>query len=375
MVVSIEKVKNSPLIENLDLANFKEVEGLGNGIPLVFQMKGFNRLERIARRESEEIRGVAGGTDNHRLITEGMIAVIDDLNNLNAIDLNNARYVESLPDPRGLCAGNNGLYIASVDAIRYRDSSSKDERVIRNPWFAFIHSLSLSPDQKKLLVTSPGFDRIIELDTDDYRQSWDWVAWDHGFVTTVTSKKKVVTHLERGEDLSKVIVVTGPESFSGGLGLPPGDRTAFPNSAIYLDDHRILATMFHGGLLVIDKNSGDWTPVLENLSHPHGIRRYKDGFVFADTGRGVCTILDSNLKPRSEISFQNLSVGHEARNDHEWLQQAIPINDDLILGIDSKRAKITILDPSKKIVRSIAYPDNWVLQEVCPIDQSTLNSF
>ncbi len=354
-------------IDQINLTEFKELETLGNKLPMMFQLKGFNRQERIERRKSQISIGKSGST-NKRSIAHGAVILLSDLSDLDSLTLEKASFVKHLPDPRGMCATEKDLFVGSVDEVRRIEALNELETRIANPWFAFIHSVALSPDQRKLLITSSGFDRIMEINIDTQEVVREWIAWNNGLNITVSSKKKVVTHSVPGLDATKTIVVSSPEQYKGGLGLPPGDRTAFPNSAIYFDDEHILATMFHGGLVKINLNSGECISVLNNLSHPHGIRRFKSGFVLTNTGKGSCLILDSSLKPEKEISFQDLPVDGIRGSSNEWLQQVIPLNDDLLVAIDSRRASIFIIDLGNEQIRTIPYPANWVMQEICPVN-------
>jgi hypothetical protein len=73
-------------------------------------------------------------------------------------------------------------------------------------------------------------------------------------------------------------------------------QTTHINSAAELPGGRVLASLFHQGMVIaIDRESGDWQPVLEGLDHPHSVRILdKSHFTVADTvhGRALLVRID-----------------------------------------------------------------------------------
>lgn len=353
-------------VDIFDISQFREEHTLGNGIPFAIQLKGFNRMERIVRRNNQITRGERGSIVT-RPISEGAVMIINDLTGCDFLSAHNSEYTLRLPDSRGITAFGNHIYIGSVDRIHHFDTGNRTVTTLHNPWFAFIHSLELSGDAKRILVASAGFDRIIEVDTATGEPSWEWSAWTHGYPQTISTHRTIVTSAEFSNGVNDPLIVSSPQDYPEGIGLPPGDRTAFPNRAIYLDDQSILATLFHYGLIKIDRATGAVTPILENLSHPHGIRKYRSGYIITDTANGVCIILDRNLRPTKIFSFRNLPDKAPEAESGEWLQQVIPFGNDLLAAIDSNRARLYFLDIDNMRRRSVAYDPNWAMQEVCPL--------
>ncbi len=343
--------------EKTDISTFKENPYLGNNIPLILQLKGFNRRERIKRRNDQQVKGESG-SPTERKIAEGALYVVDNLQARDFLSAKNTIFELALPDPRGMAVSDTDLFIGSVNQILHLQENGSIS-VIKYPWFAFIHSLQLSNDGQTILITSPGFDRIIEMKTNTAIPVWEWSAWDHGYDKTHSSGKKIVSEF------------ISPKDFPSGLGLPPGDRTAFPNSAAYLNNKTILASLFYDGVIKIDKETGRATPVLENLTHPHGIRKYKDGFIVTNSAGGVCLVMDDQLHVIQELSFNNLPYKSKEAGSTEWLQNVVPLNSNLLAAIDSNRASIFIVDLDNKSMRRIPYDPNWVIQEVAPISSKT----
>lgn len=371
-MIDLQEAESLNLTETFDVSTFHEEPKLGNGIPLALQLKGFNRMDRIGRRKTQISEGKSGST-TERQVANGAVMVIGDLSDLDYLSVKNSDYTINLPDSRGMVAHNDDIYIGSVDRVIHLNAQTGRSTPITNPWFAFIHSLQLADDGKSLLVTSPGFDRIIQLDTGSGKPTWEWSAWSNGYPNTVNSHKTIVTNPDDVNKIPNALLISRPQDYPGGLGLPPGDRTAFPNSATYKDGTHILATLFHNGLIKIDTTTGKSTHVLGGLSHPHGIRKYKSGFVVTDTGHGAYVTLDNDLQPVKHLSFANLSNKTPEAGSAEWLQNVVPLNENLLAAVDSNRASIFILDPENSLIRRVPYDPNWVMQEVCPLESQTFN--
>ncbi len=358
--------------EQIDVATLKENSTLGNGVPLAIQLKGFNRMDRIGRGKEQVLNGQRGSSTS-RPISNGAVMVMSDLAKQTSLSANSSALTLNLPDSRGIATHGDEIYLGSVDRVYHIDAGNGTKSILEHPWFAFIHSLQLTENGEKILVTSPGFDRIIELDTATGAPSWEWVAWDHGYDHSVASGKKIVTR-PADSGLDNAVLISSPKDYPGGLGLPPADRAAFPNSATYfLDNKSILATLFHGGLIKIDRKTGNVDLVLSDLSHPHGILKYQSGYIVTDTGHGAFLVLDKNLKVAKRVSFINLPGKAKEAQSAEWLQNVAPLNNGLLVAIDSNRASFYILDLDNKLKRRISYDPNWVVQEVRPLSPQLTN--
>src|SRR5262249_29209599 len=83
----------------------------------------------------------------------------------------------------------------------------------------------------------------------------------------------------------------------------PSDMKAHVNSAILLDDHTILATLFGPGEVVrIDRHTHAVEVVASGLRRPHWLRRRAGGgYRFSDTEGGAVVLLDRHLRREGEI--------------------------------------------------------------------------
>lgn len=367
--------KPKPLVsveENLekviDLSTFTEDPKLGDNIPFLIQLKGFNRTERIKRR-IEQTDKKQFGSALIRQIADGGIFAFRNFKKGIYEGIEKWKYYTQ--DTRGLAIKDDNIFLGSVDKVQVIDFKGNEMLTIRNPWFAFIHSVAFSQDKKKLLVVSSGFDRIIELDSSSHQVTWNWVAWNHGYNRAKMSGKFIVTDENKTPTDENVLVIKDPKDFPGGLGLPPADRTAFPNSAIYFDENSILATLYHNGLIKIDKITGEVSEILSGLKHPHSVIKTDTGFMVTNTGDSSCILLDKNLKPTQTIIFNKLP-GNAV--DFEWLQQVRPFGKNLLAAVDSNRASIYIIDLKRRKIRRQQYYKDWVVQEIFPLYENPKNS-
>ncbi len=188
-----------------------------------------------------------------------------------ALDGEAIQSLVELSMPAGMAVSDKGAFVAALDTIH---EVSVDLLTIRHDvvslsTFNLLHSLSRS--QRGYLVASTGLDAIIEF-TRDGRELWSWWATEHGFELTPTGERRVIdkTADHRG---TKYGTLT---------------QTTHVNSVAELPDGRVLASLFHQGMIIaIDRESGDWQTVLEGLDHPHSIRVLTQDYItVADTGRG-----------------------------------------------------------------------------------------
>ena len=63
-------------------------------------------------------------------------------------------------------------------------------RSLKNEWFSYIHTVSLSPSGKKILISSSGFDAVFEYEINTQSKTFEWFAWENGFNQAVDEFKK-----------------------------------------------------------------------------------------------------------------------------------------------------------------------------------------
>lgn len=249
--------------------------------------------------------------------------------------------------PAGMALSDNGVLVATPDAIHEvtADLSTVQQNVVSLPSFNLLHSLSRT--QQGYLVASTGLDALLEF-TRDGELLWSWWATEHGFLHTPTGERRVLdkTADHRGKKYGTLA------------------QTTHVNSAAELADGRILASLFHQGMIiVIDRDSGEWQPVLEGLDHPHSIRILnEDYFTVADTarGRGLLVHLDHHKgKIENAISVNT-----------NWLQDCVydTCNDCWVM-VDGKHSQVSIHTglSGDRLQNQFKLDPEWRLYEVLPI--------
>lgn len=367
VVVLPELKKEGP--KHVDISTFKESKELHKGLSWVLQMKGFNRKERISRHLSQVCSGVVGSSTD-REISPGAVMIFSEFRS-EGIQKADAGPTFLVLDSRGMVVDEEtrNCYFASVDTVYKLNLDRLDVEEVTSSDkvpLAFIHSLALSTDKQKMLITSAGLDSIVEVRLDDGKLNRQWVAWEHGFNRAKKSGKlvyPVFPYPQPEEDF----VVFDISQYGKGLGLPPAERTAFPNSAIYLDDNRVLATMFHHGLVSIDLNSGETVSIDTNLRHPHSILPFRDGYIVTNTAVGSAKIYDSNVENSTILDYANLPGLDPDAEGRQWLQHVHPLSDSKLAAIDSNRVSIVLVDLQQETYQRIPYEDDWVIQEIHPL--------
>ncbi|HZO75266.1 MAG TPA: hypothetical protein VFB60_23870 [Ktedonobacteraceae bacterium] len=245
----------------------------------------------------------------------------------------------------GMVESEHGMLITAFDRIYEVDTRLDTIRpgVITSPLFNALHSISRT--RHGYLVASTGLDLLLEFD----RQGeilWSWWATDHGFELTPTGQRR---ELDKSADHRTIKYGTL-------------SQTTHVNSVAELPDGRILASLFHQGMvIVINRDTGAWLPVLENLDHPHSIRILDaEHFTVADTvrGRALLVQLDQQSE-RGEIKAE-VDGGTNWLQDCSYNQQL-----DTWLLVDGKNSRVALrrgLLGEKAIARFDIDPE-WRLYE------------
>jgi hypothetical protein len=246
--------------------------------------------------------------------------------------------------PAGMAVSDNGIFVAALDTIHKVsvDLLAIQHNVVSLPSFNLLHSLSRS--QHGYLVASTGLDAIIEF-TQDGKELWSWWATEHGFELMPTGERRVIdkTADHRGTKYGTLA------------------QTTHVNSVAELPDGRILASLFHQGMIIaIDRESGDWQTVLEGLDHPHSIRVLtKDYVTVADTGRGrglMVKIKDGRGKVEVAVSANTT-----------WLQDCVyDDRQDRWVLVDGKNSRIVQRSgvSGDKVLTQLELDPEWRLYEV-----------
>jgi hypothetical protein len=325
-------------------------------------VKSQDQLERRRRLIADVERGRIGRLEE-RPIAEGLV-VSAVLEPGRRIDRSSCTRVLNFREPRGLVRLEDGtLLVAEIDRIVHVEPGGRELRQYRHPLFAFLHSIELAADRRRLLAVSSGYDALIEIDLASGDALWEWITWEHGFNPSVEG-----IHLTRRAEHYRELVAEGvparliePERL-GAHGLTTSERTNHPNSACYdpRDPGKILATLGHSGEVVqIDRRSGSWRRVVAGLAAmPHGIEPHGDGWMVTDTLRGECWLLSSSFELERKFGFARLPGKPAEVVGHEWLQVVRRLSEDAYLGVDANRGLILVnLDQRRHAL--VPIDENW----------------
>ncbi|MGH2509468.1 MAG: hypothetical protein ACRDHZ_18985, partial [Ktedonobacteraceae bacterium] len=190
-----------------------------------------------------------------------------------------------------------GVFVASASTIHEvaPDLSAVKQDAVSLLSFNVLHSLSRT--QRGYLVASSGVDVLAEFD-EQGQLLWDWWAVEHGLEVTPTGEPRV---LEKDAD-------------HRGIRYGTLEQSTHVNSAAELPDGRILATLFHQGMVIlIERASGTWRPVLEGLDHPHAVRIVDaQHFTVADTVHGRALLV--------RLENERGHILQEIQAETDWLQ-------------------------------------------------------
>ncbi len=243
----------------------------------------------------------------------------------------------------GMAASERGVFVTTFASIHEVDDDLThiQHDVVTSPLFNALHSLSRT--QHGYLVASTGLDLLVE-----YNRKgdilWQWWATDHGFEHTPTGQLRV---LDKEADHRTIKYGTLAQ-------------TTHVNSAAELPDGRILASLFHQGMvIVIERKTGNWQLVIEGLDHPHAIRVLDpEHFTVADTVHG-----------RALLVHLHGTVGHveeEINAETSWLQdgQYSPEYDRWVL-VDGKNSRVLLRGgrSGTKSATQIELDPEWRLYE------------
>jgi hypothetical protein len=179
----------------------------------------------------------------------------------------------------GMVASEKGVFVTSFGSVHEVDAdlSSLHENVVSSPLFNALHSISRT--RQGYLVASTGLDLLLEFNRSG-EALWSWWATDHGFELTPSGRPRIVDKTADHRTIKY-----------GTL-----SQTTHINAAAELPDGRILASLFHQGMvIVIERETGAWQPVLEGLDHPHAVRVLdEEHFTVADTVHGKALLARVN---------------------------------------------------------------------------------
>lgn len=344
----------------IDIYQFKKDNQFYGKIDLLLTIKSFE-LGKIRQRYIESRKksnSGRSGSVKRREIAMGGIAKVS----VESGELSNVKVLSKLKEPRGLASKMNKFAISSENRVYILDKNGKSDQ-ISNPWFSYIHTVDFSPAGERLLISSSGFDVLMEYELGVNKKCWEWFAWENGFnkgMDPEDGKEFILSRKPIQDQGIPLKVIADPENQS----LPTAMRAAFINSALYdeRDESQIIATFFHeGAVFGIHKKNGKATRLLENLKNPHGGRRTKEFLMATSTAGGEVVLRKEGIDYRYD--FSSIPGKEKGMEGLEWLQNSI-YHKGNIITIDSNRTSFVIFNPELKKYDVIPYNNDWAVQDI-----------
>ena len=351
------------------LTVYKYDQGLARQEQVMLTVKTTLQMDKNDRQEEHMKRPNAAvfGREAARPYVPGIVAAFSLAHDRFDWSLAQSKWAFSMIEPYGVDAWGSKMALATAHSVRLIDLDTAEARLCHNPWLNQGHTVEFSPDGKKLLVGSAGFDAVFEFDTASGEVIWEWFAWDHGFDRSklghyvVRSAARFRTLAAMGHE---VLLVDDPAKYE--FGIPTRQKPAHLNSAGYDSDGKILITLFHQGAgYVIDRYTGEARQVISGLINPHKLsRRKRGGYFISDTRRGKLVFLDEKYCPHYEISFGGTPGIERSPQLSEYLQNTTELREDLFASIDIHRSSLWLIDVKRRRYRGIKFPVEWSVHDV-----------
>ncbi len=352
--------------EIIDIAAFERSSDFYPAIDLLLTVKSFD-LAAIRRRylhSRQSGSGRAGSVERRNPGKGGIVSL-----RIEKGKIRREKVVCRLTEPRGIDLKGGKLAIAAENKV-YCFGQEGSLRILRDPWFAYIHTVRFHPgDTDLLLISSSGLDMVKEYRIDAAEPRFEWLAWEHGYALSRDPASGEALWLTRSAEQAaawhkegkRVKLLQNPANDH----LPTAMRAAFINSADYagLSGDKLIATFFHEGKVVeIDRASGTASDLLTGLKNPHGGHVFRGEVRASSTGAGEIVRKTEGNK-ETALSFRALPGKAPGLGDLEWIQNSISL-DHLLLAIDSNRTAFVIINPGARKFDMIAYNQNWAVQDL-----------
>jgi len=365
--------RTEPVFSSEPLIAYKYDPGLAQHEKVMLTVKTMLQLEKNDHQADLMKRPNLGvfGREAARPYVLGIVASFSLAYERFGWSLAEATWAFSAVEPYGMHASRKEMALATAKSVQLINIDTGKARLCHDPWLNQGHTVEFSPDGKRLLVGSSGFDAVFEFDTESGEVVWRWFAWDHGF-----DRSKLGHYVVRSEARRKalaaigheVLLVEDPEKYP--FGIPTRQKPAHLNSACYDTDGKILVTLFHQGAgYVVDQNTGETKEVISGLSNPHKLSRRKGGGYFiSDTKGGKLIFLDEKYRPEYEVALAGMPGIARSPQLSEFLQNTTELRKDLFACIDIHRSSLWLIDVNRRRYRGIKFPAEWSVHDVATIE-------
>lgn len=331
----------------------------------ILTVKSFD-LKAIRKRyiqSKSNVSGKSGSVERRKPSIGGLVQI-----KLKNGAITGEQILTKIKEPRGLDRTDSYFGFAAENAV-FVIGEEGELFELRNAWFSYIHTVKFHPNIKnRLLISSSGFDLILEYNFKNDAQTFEWLAWENGFNKAIDPEtgnpvyltRSPVEYQELKNSAKHATLINNPAKDH----LPTAKRAAFINSVTYdsPDTSKLLATFFHtGSVMRIDMNSGGTSKILQGLKNPHGGQRYNERIMATSTGTGEIFVRDGDYLIR--YALHNLPGKPTKLKNMEWVQNTHSFGNYLI-AIDSNRTSFVIIDPANKLYDQIPFNENWAVQDL-----------
>lgn len=350
----------------MDLSSFQRNRQFYGRLRLLLTIKSFDlqaiRQRYLASRQNKS--GKTGSVERRAASLGGVVQV-----KVEQGTLQREAAVADLKEPRGLDVQAKRWAVSLEDRVIVFDG--EQDYVLTNPWFSYIHTVCFHPtDPQRILITSSGLDALFEY---NYRQgscTWRWHAWDHGLNEARDPESGAPLFLTRhAEEAQRWTEAAYPHRFIADPQkdhLPTALRAAFINTARYVEEDRMIITLFHEGTArLLHRESGKSEVQLEGMRSPHGGQMLPGArLLCTNTGGGMVYVQEKQTL--RQFDFSALSGKAPEMTGVEWLQNTLPFEHGFIT-IDSNRNALVIFDPVRKLYDQIPFSADWAVQDLAQL--------
>ncbi len=345
-------------IESIELSSFERETSFYGELQILSTVKNFD-LQAIRDRylkSKNNKNSLTGSIERRPPALGGLVSF-----SLKAGKLFSFETLTEMKEPRGIASHNGTLAFSSENEVFILTNGVIKK--LTDPWFSYIHTVDFSADGKRLLVSSSGFDVLLEYDLKTLTRCSEWWAWENGFDEGKDPKTGNSVRLSRVPmiGINNLRLIQDPEKDV----LPTAMRAAFINSAEYdrVKEGFLIATFFHkGAIYSIETITGQAKEIINDLKNPHGGMHLPGRYLATSTRSGHVVVQEKHLETR--YSFRELDAKPVGLEGEEWLQNSKVLSDGSIITIDSNRTSFVIFHPEKKVYDLIPYPDNIAVQDM-----------
>jgi hypothetical protein len=366
-----------------DLLSYKPDHSVGDGLHVFLMVKGFNQKDIVAKiieRQGQRAYGLTAAHDpaDRRYGVGHIVGTYLDAPAFNAATIADSEHTVTCLEPfsvafRGACiACTNGSEVQIINIY------TGAQLPLSHPWLAFAHTLEYSADGERLLVSSAGFDTLLEFGVGTGEVTWEWNAWDHGVTEVSLDGSHMTRSPRRAAELrdagSSVTLVEHPGLWPA-EGIPTHRAPGRLNGAAYDGDSRMLITFYHRPELAVVGRGGELMSIDHGLVHPHGFIlgcQHGSDYIVTNSGAGELIGLDATFGIVRTLSFGNMPADPlKARVFGEWIQSVTVLDyeHEIVAAVDALRNGVHIIDLRKRRRRFVSNPPEWHLHAVIRIPE------